>query len=241
MSRLPATRDNTRHYSDSDVVDKYRSADDGRLTSRERRAVQTHFEDIDARVLDLGCGTGRTTEALTSMGFDVVGVDISEAMVHEASRYPSPATYLVGDATDLCFSTDSFRYALFSYNGIDELSPESDRYRALGELSRVLTPGGTLLFSTRNRRRRYVVNPPTRTQFVSWLRFWLRNARDGNLFSPYKLEESSTVSSLVYGTTPRAQKRQLERCGFELLDVFGRGGLASRHLGPSLYYAARNR
>ncbi|HXG24606.1 MAG TPA: class I SAM-dependent methyltransferase, partial [Chthonomonadales bacterium] len=38
------------------------------------------------RVLDLACGTGNVAEVLAMLGYEVVGVDISEPMIAEARR-----------------------------------------------------------------------------------------------------------------------------------------------------------
>jgi SAM-dependent methyltransferase len=52
-----------------------------------------------ARILDAGCGFGRTVGVLRDMGFDAVGVDISPAVIEEArTRNPGPG-YLVHDLT----------------------------------------------------------------------------------------------------------------------------------------------
>jgi len=51
------------------------------------------------RVLDAGCGFGRTVAVFHELGFDAVGVDISPAVIAEAQqRNPGP-TYLVHDLT----------------------------------------------------------------------------------------------------------------------------------------------
>jgi len=52
-----------------------------------------------ARILDAGCGFGRTVSVLAAMGFDAVGVDISPAVVGEAQRRNPGPSYLVHDLT----------------------------------------------------------------------------------------------------------------------------------------------
>jgi len=53
-----------------------------------------------ARILDAGCGFGRTVAVFAELGFDAVGVDISPAVIAEAEqRNPGPA-YLVHDLTE---------------------------------------------------------------------------------------------------------------------------------------------
>ena len=53
-----------------------------------------------ARILDAGCGFGRTVGVFAELGFDAVGVDISPAVIEEAERRnPGPA-YVVHDLTE---------------------------------------------------------------------------------------------------------------------------------------------
>lgn len=57
-----------------------------------------------ARVLDVGCGTGSLAVLLAEHGYDVVGVDLSPAMVEQASRkaqvHGVEVDHRVGDAAD---------------------------------------------------------------------------------------------------------------------------------------------
>jgi ubiquinone/menaquinone biosynthesis C-methylase UbiE len=46
------------------------------------------------RALDFGCGAGRSSRFLRDQGFDVIGVDISEAMLAEAAARDPQGTYL---------------------------------------------------------------------------------------------------------------------------------------------------
>src|SRR2546425_3026683 len=71
------------------------------------------------RILDIGCGAGRTTAALVREGYDTVGIDLSEQLLAAAQRRFPHLPLLRTDATDLSFSDGRFHAGLFSFNGID--------------------------------------------------------------------------------------------------------------------------
>jgi ubiquinone/menaquinone biosynthesis C-methylase UbiE len=93
-----------------------------------------------ARILDLGCGSGRDSLYLAEQGFDVWGVDISEPAVRRALSKPrsSAAHFLVADAERLPFASGSFDgvYSRYALN-----RPRLDPVSA--EVLRVLKAGGT--------------------------------------------------------------------------------------------------
>lgn len=102
------------------------------------------------RVLDLGCGYGRTTVSLKNLGYDVIGADIVERMIETARANHPDMDYRVMDSCALQFLDGSFDYVLFSFNGIDCILPEPRRLLAMKEILRVLKPGGTFIFSSHN-------------------------------------------------------------------------------------------
>lgn len=214
-----------------------RSAADG-LYEVERRAVESHFTRRDGTVLDLGCGTGRTTGVLDRMGFDVVGVDVSEPMVRRARTLFPHVDFETGDARDLRFADEHFDYVLFSFNGLDYVQPEGDRYVALREIWRVLKPGGTFVFSSHNPFYLLPADPSSLYGYLHLARFWVRNVREGNLTSRYKTDAYPDKSIDTYFISPRGQRIQLKRCGFELLEVFAKETSPSPWLDPWPYYAA---
>lgn len=102
----------------------------------------------EIKVLDLGCGGGRTTVPLHNMGFDVVGVDIAEVLIEDLKKKFSYLEAEVGDAADLHFANGSFDIVLFSHNSLDCLYPYEMRLNALKEINRVLKQPGFYIFSS---------------------------------------------------------------------------------------------
>lgn len=105
-------------------------------------------EPNEWRVLDLGCGTGRNSNFLASLGADVVGVDIAsnaiELAEERANKLGVSVEYLhqsIGEK--LPFENESFDLILdiTSSNSLNEA--ERDIY--LHEASRLLKPDGAFL------------------------------------------------------------------------------------------------
>jgi SAM-dependent methyltransferase len=93
--------------------------------------------------LEIGVGTGRIALPLMRRGVDVVGVDISLAMLHRFVEKSRAARIAVADATRLPFRDGTFASAVAAH--VLHLIPEWRR--ALDELARVIVPGGVLLAS----------------------------------------------------------------------------------------------
>jgi SAM-dependent methyltransferase len=101
---------------------------------------------LGGRVLDCGCGYGRTTAEAAALGWRAVGVDPSGRMLARARR-EHPGLVLVRAAPGpLPFRDGSFDAAtLFA---VLTCIPEDAAQRALvAELRRVLRPGGALYVS----------------------------------------------------------------------------------------------
>lgn len=149
MTIPPAvTGANLENYASDWSVEEY-SREDG-LRPVEAELVQEFFPAPPARVLDLGCGAGRTTGELARRGFRVTAIDLAPRLLEAArQRYPG-LDFRVMDATSLELDDDSFDAALFSYNGIDCIHPLGQRVRSMAETFRVLRPGGVFVLSSHN-------------------------------------------------------------------------------------------
>lgn len=102
------------------------------------------------RVLDLGCGGGTYVRYLAGLGHCAVGLDYSLPSLERArAADPGPkGLYLSGEAYALPFGTASFDLVV----SIGVLQTLGEPERALGEMARVLRPGGALVVEALNRR-----------------------------------------------------------------------------------------
>ena len=106
-------------YQADEIAEAYeekRFSGGGRLIDRrEKQAVLDAIGPIeDKRVLEIACGTGRFTVMLAERGADVVGLDISAAMLQQgrekarAAAVESHLDFMRGDAGRLPFPDDHF-------------------------------------------------------------------------------------------------------------------------------------
>jgi len=93
-----------------------------------------------SRYLDAGCGSGEGCELASRRGFEVYGVDPSEAMISEARRRSPTSTFHIGSAEALEFP--DMRFSLLT--AINSLHFCAEPETAAREYHRVLAPGGVL-------------------------------------------------------------------------------------------------
>ena len=110
----------------------------------------------ESRILDIGCGAGRTTIGLYELGYHLVeGLDLSEAMIVQAKRISEELNYnikfIVGNAACLDYKDETFNATLFSFNGIMQIPGRENRIKVLKEIKRILKPKGYFLFTTHDR------------------------------------------------------------------------------------------
>jgi SAM-dependent methyltransferase len=118
-----------------------------------------------ARVLDVPCGYGRHAVPLAREGYRVVGLDRSAAQLDEARRRRGTAKglHLVrADYREIPFATGTFDGALTLLSSLGYAGEDGDR-RVLGEIRRVLRPGGRLVIDTNHRDRL-----PPRSPWREW-------------------------------------------------------------------------
>ena len=195
------------------------------LWQSEHHVFCKYLNTIDT-ILDLGCGTGRTTFPLYQNGYQhITGVDFVPEMIDEAKRlnahFNTNISFEVGDARSLRFENKTFDGVIFSFTGLMSIPGQNIRDSALSEIGRVLITNGLFIFTTYDRDM-------GETYFKFWqeerARWDQGNQRKdlfdfGDIITPSKNESSD-----IYIHIPNQEEIQkwLKAFNFEIVETFYR-------------------
>lgn len=247
---------NEEVWSRGEFVENYATR---QLRPVEKIMLERYREALAGHVLELGSGAGRLTGHLIELGGDVHGLDLAPAMVAYCRRTYPQGTFSVGDLRYLTSFEDSSLDAVVGTSNVIDVLGDAERRRVLGEVRRVLAPGGLFVVSSHNRA--YV--PPTsvamRVLSGGTRRPW-RSAKglprrlcSRRKFRPLEREEpgyalvndeAHDFSVLHYYIARDAQVQQFAEEGFETIEcldldgsVVAEGALAAHC--SELHYIAR--
>ncbi len=120
------------------------------FTARQKLIGSFLSRHRGGRILDCGCGAGMMAEYCVNLGFEFFGIDISKGMIQQCQEqfgHLSRAHFSVGRIQQLDFE-DRYFDVILSMGVLEYLQ---DVPAAIEEMTRVLKPGGTILFSCLNR------------------------------------------------------------------------------------------
>jgi ubiquinone/menaquinone biosynthesis C-methylase UbiE len=143
--------------------------------------LSNHPMKPGSRILEVGCGTGRTACHLASMGYDVVAVDNKPGMLRKAKKRAElqhvHVQFEEGDACSIPLESQQFDIVF-----IESATIFTDVKLAVKEYCRVLRPGGQLLdreIFVRNKNKTFeramcnlygIIHVPTFQQWMSWFK-----------------------------------------------------------------------
>ena len=167
-----------------------------------------------SRALDFGCGTGRSSRFLKNLELNVVGADISQAMLdHARALDPSGEYRLIRDNVADEFSPGTFDVILAAFS-FDNM-PNAAKAEVLRGLRIVLSPDGCLLL---------VVSSPE-IYINEWTSFSTRDfsenrhARDGDRVRIIMLDVPDRRPVEDVFCTDAQYRRVFEIAGLRVLDV----------------------
>jgi len=215
--------ENTKaEYSIPAIVDRYISCVDDIGLWRSERLMFSEYLDAGDKILDIGCGAGRTTFELYEMGYtDITGLDLSEMMISAARDIAKgrklSVPFVVGNACALSYSAGIFDAVVFSFNGIMTIPTRKMRKKAFDEIYRVLKPGGVFIFTTH-----HMDNPDYFDYWNAECDKWDKSEQDERLFEYgdlifSKTEEYGDVVNFIHIPPNGEVEACLETSGFELI------------------------
>jgi ubiquinone/menaquinone biosynthesis C-methylase UbiE len=182
-------------------------------------------------LVDVACGFGRHAVPLARAGYRVVAVDRSQALLDEARRRAGGERWpklVRADYRELPLPDESFDAALNLFSSLGYLGDEDDT-KVLGEIRRVLRPGGRLVIEIMQRDALVLRFRDTGWHMVGEGRLLLEQRtfdpvagvaqETQTLIEPSGERESRTFSLRVYTATELLA--MLDRAGFEESRCYG--------------------
>ena len=146
-------------YEKTSIVKYYKYLSEKMGLWNSEAYIFNNYISKDSKILDLGCGIGRTTFGLYNIGFKkIIGLDISQKMIDICkekckSRKIKDLEFICGDAEKLNFESNIFDCVFFSFCGLMTINKEQKRIRVFQETNRVLKNKGLFIFTTYDREK----------------------------------------------------------------------------------------
>jgi len=102
----------------------------------------------NGKVLDLGCGYGRFTKLLVSLGYETIGIDISRPLIDRAKKLCPQARYRVISVQNYDPQIDCPFDAVFMMGVIENLVSPKERRDLAKKIYRSLNENGILFLET---------------------------------------------------------------------------------------------
>ena len=186
----------------------------------------THYLNLPekAKVLDLACGKGRHSIYLNQLGFDVLGADLSENSIAEASKNTNETLHFkVHDMREPFEEKYDAIFNLFTSFGYFE--NDEDNLTTLKAIKDSLSEYGFAVIDFMNVPQVLETLVPEETKTVEGIDFQIkRYLKDGHIYKEIDFEDKGQkfhFTEKVKALTLKDFEVLMEEAGIYLLDIFG--------------------
>ncbi|HEY1192542.1 class I SAM-dependent methyltransferase [Flavobacterium sp.] len=186
----------------------------------------THYLNLPekAKVLDLACGKGRHSIYLNQLGYDVLGADLSENSITEASKNSNDTLHFkVHDMREPFEEKFDAIFNLFTSFGYFE--SDDDNLTTLKAIKESLSEYGFAVIDFMNVANVIENLVPEETKTVDEIDFHIkRYVEDGHIFKEIDFEDQGRkyhFTEKVKALTLKDFQDLMDEAGIFLLDIFG--------------------
>lgn len=186
--------------------------------------IDKYFKNT-GKVLDLGCGPGRYSIELLKKGYNVTLYDISNEQLKLAKSNIEDINlkadeYICGDCTDLSkFDDNSFDVVLLM-GPMYHITDDSLRLDVLKNIKRILKDNGFAMIA-------YLNGLGIIKSSIHECSFEYANIENFSKLLVDNAWSKDDSFTETYVATPFGAKKEIEKCGLEIITYFGAEGFAS--------------
>jgi ubiquinone/menaquinone biosynthesis C-methylase UbiE len=199
-------------------------------TERQISFIKNHLKP-QGFVLDLACGTGRHMIALSRLGFEVAGLDISMKLLRLAKQQNRQIHLIRGDIRFLPFKINAFFAAINMDTSLGYLPTKMDDKTVLIELRKVVKDNSKVVFDLFNKDQIIRKYRSEKSKRIEYPDFFLDQKRtvsiDGEwLCDSWTVHDKTNEKKYSYSHIVRLYELQhlkkiIEEADFEVKQVFG--------------------
>lgn len=195
------------------------------LVELDSRLVQEHFPAATAgrgsRVVDFGCGDGRTLRSLWAAGYDVLGIDLSQPMLRQVVACSGGEAFaqkrVRANLVQLeCIAEGIADHGVCLFSTIGMIRGRQHRRQFLQHAARIIRPGGKFMLHVHNRNAAWRSGPARSVWLRSaWSALTQRDHEWGDQTYGYRGLADMFLHSFSLGEL----KSDLTSCGWKIQQI----------------------
>ncbi len=130
----------------------YKNRNDDEAQAFIERLISNLNPRTNARILDVACGKGRHSKVLADLGFDVTGIDLSEASIEDASKEGHDNLQFFQHDMRLPFRINYYDYAFNFFTSFGYFKTQREHNNALRSITQSLKKDGIIVIDFLNRK-----------------------------------------------------------------------------------------
>lgn len=189
-----------------------------------------------ATMLDVACGKGRHALFLSQNGFDVTGIDLSQASIAEARKFENEQLHFYQHDMRQPFRINYYDYAFNFFTSFGYFNTPREHDAAIRTMANGLVPGGTLVIDYLNVHYSENHLIPEFDKQIDGYNFHIKKWMDETHFYK-KIEVEHDDFTEPHGYTEKVAKfslgdfsEMLAFQGLQVTDVFGDYQLGTYHI-----------